>query len=182
MKCVCSPLVGLMVLIAGTIAIPPDLHCVDISHTTPCKGWADGTYPICFGCELGYYARCQSNEVTILPCPNVRDDNGNMTRLFFDHVTQTCVEKTESCSVEKSCLNMADSEPCEHLRDGKYHLCNMCDLGYFAKCEANKELQIFPCPHVDDGNGGYLRMLFEPLSQGCSLRTTSCADGRWSPV
>ncbi|GFO11897.1 hypothetical protein PoB_003840200 [Plakobranchus ocellatus] len=110
-------LIGLLVLIAVTNAALETHLCVDMSHETPCKGWPAGLYPVCFGCGLGFFAECQGDEATVLNCPTVEDTIGYPSILMFDNVTKTCVEKTDSCLEKKSCVDMADIEPCEGFPD-----------------------------------------------------------------
>ncbi|GFO11697.1 hypothetical protein PoB_003820200 [Plakobranchus ocellatus] len=180
MKCLSLAFIGLLVLIGVTNAAFEIHLCVDMSHQTPCKGWPAGLYPLCFGREHGYFARCEGNEATILPCPSVQDANGKRSRLLFDNATKTCVEKTNTSPERKSCVDMADFEPCKGLLDGKYHLCDRCELGYFAQCQNEKDVTIKPCPHIDDGNGGYRRLMFETFSQSCVDWTGPCVNDIWS--
>ncbi|GFO11894.1 hypothetical protein PoB_003839900 [Plakobranchus ocellatus] len=129
---------------------------------------------------MGFFAECHGDKATVLTCPSDQDAKDNPPCVMFDNVTKTCVEKTDSCLEQKSCLDMADIEPCEGFPEGKYHLCkNDCELGYFAKCQDKKDITIKRCAHVDDGNGGYLTLRFDVLSQSCVEKSTSCVSDSW---
>ncbi|GFS23316.1 hypothetical protein ElyMa_003386700 [Elysia marginata] len=77
----------------------------------------------------------------------------------------------------KRCIDITETLPCADKPKGEYHICNFCQYGYFARCR-DSEVSVIPCQHIEDGKGGYIRLIFDDVIKTCVQETATCLTSR----
>ncbi|CAL1545325.1 unnamed protein product [Lymnaea stagnalis] len=79
-------------------ARPSPYSCIDIFNEKACKGVANGDYPMCSFCQLGYYATCSNGILYIRPCAeSYYYGNQLVARMVFDSYTRDCQRYASNC-------------------------------------------------------------------------------------
>ncbi|GFO33724.1 hypothetical protein PoB_006022900 [Plakobranchus ocellatus] len=69
--------------------------------------------------------------------------------------------------VDIDCVNIRDAEPCKNHPVGKFHVCGLYALGYFAECKSNSYIIIKHCPYVKRPDGTNFRLVFHNAVKTC---------------